>query len=133
MTTVTGGCLCGRVRYTLTGDPIRSYVCHCRDCQRASGAAFAAGLGFPVASLNLRGELKTFDLVGGSGQVVHRNFCPHCGSWVTGTNNADFISVLAGTLDDPSAFVPEFEQFCDFAQPWVNAGGERERFPGKRT
>jgi len=133
MATMTGGCLCGRVRYTLTGEPIRSYVCHCRDCQRSSGAPFVAGMGFPAASVNLRGELKTFDVVGGSGQIVHRNFCPNCGSWVTGTNNPEFVSVLAGTLDDPNAFEPEFEQFCDFAQPWVSAGGERERYLGKRT
>lgn len=76
MATMTGGCLCGRVRYTLTGDPIRSYVCHCRDCQRASGAAFAPGLGFPVASLDLLGELKTFDLIGGSSRRSAR--APTC-------------------------------------------------------
>ncbi len=133
MTTMTGGCLCGQVRYTITGDPIRTYVCHCCDCQRASGAPFAAGLGFSAAAVSLHGELKTFDVIGGSGQIVHRNFCPNCGSWVTGTNNPDFISVLAGTLDNPTGFVPTFEQFCASAQPWVNAGGERERFPGKRT
>jgi len=43
---------------------------------------------------------------------------PAADSWVTGTNNPDFISVLAGTINNPTAFVLAFEQFCDFAQPW---------------
>jgi hypothetical protein len=133
MTTMTGGCLCGQVRYTVTGGPMRSYVCHCRDCQHSTGSCFASGVSFPAASVNLQGELKTFDAVGGSGQTVHRNFCPNCGSWVTGSSNPDYISVLVGTLDDPTAFVPELEQFCGSAQPWVQLGGERMRFPGKRN
>ena len=104
MSTITGGCLCGRVRYTVTGEPIRSYVCHCHDCQRATAAPLAAGMAFPATSVYLQGELKTFDMVGGSGQTVHRNFCPNCGAWVTGSENPDFISVLVGTLDDPKHF-----------------------------
>ena len=72
MSTITGGCLCGQVRYTLTGEPIHSYVCHCRDCQRATAAPLAAGIAFPASSVSLQGELKTFDMAGGSGQTVHR-------------------------------------------------------------
>jgi hypothetical protein len=72
MTTMTGGCLCGQVRYTVTGKSMRSYVCHCRDCQHSTGTCFASGVSFPATSVNLQGELKTFDAVGGSGQTVHR-------------------------------------------------------------
>ena len=133
MASMTGGCLCGQVRYTVTSEPVRSYVCHCRDCQHSTGSSFAPGMSFPAASLHLQGELTTFDVVGGSGQTVHRNFCPKCGSWVTGGSNPDFISVLVGTLDDPTAFEPDFEQFCDLGQPWVQSGGEWKRFPRGRT
>jgi hypothetical protein len=131
MPTITGGCLCGRVRYTINGEPLRRYICHCRDCQQATGSSFAPGLGFPAAAVTVEGELKTYDVIGGSGQTVHRNFCPNCGSWVTGTSNPAFAGVLVGTLDDPSAFSPMFEQFCDAAQPWLQLGGERDRFPGR--
>ena len=133
MSTITGGCLCGRVRYTLTGEPIRSYVCHCRDCQRATAAPLAAGIAFPASSVSLQGELKTFDMAGGSGQTVHRNFCPNCGSWVTGSSNPDFISVLVGTFDDPNLFEPEFEQFFGSAKRWMHAESDRVRYPGRRT
>ena len=133
MNTITGGCLCGRVRYTVTGEPIRSYVCHCRDCQRATAAPLAAGIAVPAGAVHVQGELKTFGMAGGSGQTVHRNFCPNCGSWVTGSANPDFISVLVGTLDDPNLFEPEFEQFFGSAQRWMHAGGDRVRYPGRRT
>ena len=133
MSTITGGCLCGQVRYTLTGEPIHSYVCHCRDCQRATAAPFAAGIAFPASSVSLQGELKIFDMAGGSGQTVHRNFCPNCGSWVTGSSNPDFISVLVGTLDDPNLFEPEFEQFFGSAKRWMHAESDRVRYPGRRT
>jgi hypothetical protein len=83
--------------------------------------------------VNLQGELKTFAMAGGSGQTVHRNFCPNCGSWVTGSANPDFISVLVGTLDDPNLFEPEFEQFLGSAQRWMHAGGARVRYAGRRT
>jgi hypothetical protein len=127
------GCLCGRVRYTLTSEPIRTYVCHCRDCQRATAAPFAAGIAFPASSVSLQGELKTFDMAGGSGQTAHRNFCPNCGSWVTGSSSPDFISVLVGTLDDPNLFEPEFEQFFGSAKRWMHAESDRVRYPGRRT
>jgi hypothetical protein len=131
MANMTGGCLCGRVRYTVNGDPIRSGVCHCRDCQRYTGSAFEPLMVFPAASVSLQGELKSFYHTGGSGQIVHRRFCPNCGSGLV--NEADIspgrISVLVGTLDDPAVFVPTFEVFCHTAQLWVDDGSERQRFP----
>ena len=132
MANTTGGCLCGQVRYTLTGNPEMSGLCHCRDCQRYTGSAFEPLLIFEANSIDLRGELKTFDVKGGSGNSVHRRFCPNCGSGVV--NELDSlpgkIIVLAGSLDDPSLFVPQIEVFCEATQPWLQMGGERKRFPG---
>ena len=130
-TPFSGGCLCGRVRYTLTGEPLRSGLCHCRDCQRFTGSAFEPVLFFPAAALDLQGELKTFDVAGRSGKTVHRRFCPNCGSGIITEAEArpGMILVAAGTLDDPTGFTPSVEIFCDDAQPWVHSGGERKRFP----
>src|SRR5215813_2146630 len=82
MANITGGCLCGRVCYTVTGEPAFSGLCHCRNCQRYTGSAFEALIAFPAASVSVQGELKTYDDTGDSGQPVHRHFCPNCGSGV---------------------------------------------------
>ena len=135
MANITGGCLCGRVRYTVTGEPAFSGLCHCRNCQRYTGSAFEALIAFPAASVGVRGELKTYDDTGDSGQPVHRRFCPNCGSGVV--NEVDVLPgvtiVLAGTLDDPAAFKPAMDVYWSSAQPWVHTSSERTRFPKMPT
>jgi hypothetical protein len=135
MANITGGCLCGRVRYTVTGEPAFSGLCHCRNCQRYTGSAFEALIAFPAASVSVQGELKTYDDTGDSGQPVHRRFCPNCGSGVV--NEVDALPgvtiVLAGTLDDPAAFKPTMDVYWSSAQPWVHTSSERTRFPKMPT
>jgi hypothetical protein len=60
MADLTGGCLCGRVRYTLSGEPAFTALCHCRNCQRYTGSSFEAVVVYPSTSLSLHGELKTY-------------------------------------------------------------------------
>ena len=131
MSDITGGCLCGRVRYTLTGEPIFSGLCHCRNCQRYTGSSFEAVIAFPTPAVSIQGELKTYHDTGDSGQPVRRNFCPNCGSGIIA--QADVLPgvtiVLAGTLDEPAVFNPTMDVYWSSAQPWVRAGGERTRFP----
>ena len=135
MANITGGCLCGRVRYTVTGEPAFSGLCHCRNCQRYTGSAFEALIAFPAPSISVQGELKTYDDTGDSGQPVHRRFCPNCGSGVV--NEVDVLPgvtiVLAGTLDDPAAFKPTMDVYWSSAQPWVHTSSERTRFPKMPT
>jgi hypothetical protein len=131
MASMTGGCLCGRVRYTITADPALAGICHCRNCQRYTGSSFESVMAFPSDAVNVQGELKTYQDTGDSGQPVYRRFCPNCGSGMIA--EADGLPglrlVLVGTLDDPSVFNPTMELYCSSAQPWVHAGGERTRFP----
>jgi hypothetical protein len=135
MANTTGGCLCGRIRYTVTGEPAFSSLCHCRNCQRYTGSAFETFIAFPAASVSVHGELKTYDDTGDSGQPVHRRFCPNCGSGLIA--EADVLPgvtiVLAGTLDDQAAFKPTMEIYCSSAQPWPQTVGERKRFPKMPT
>jgi hypothetical protein len=83
-------------------------------------SSFEAVVVYPSASVNLQGELKTYN-EGDSGQQVRRRFCPNCGSGVIA--EADVLPgvtiVLAGTLDDPSSYKPGMEIYCGSAQPWV--------------
>ena len=131
MPDLTGGCLCGRVRYTITGEPAMSALCHCKNCQRYTGSAFETVVVFPSASVSIQGELKTYKDTGDSGKAVYRRFCPNCGSGVIA--EADVLPglaiMLAGGLDDASVFQPTMELYCSSAQPWVHADGERKQFP----
>jgi hypothetical protein len=118
-TRFTGGCMCGAIRYECSAEPIAMGICHCRDCQRATGSAFAAALIVPRTAVTITGEVKYYSVTGDSGNLVNRGFCPHCGSRLFGTpTNTDVISIQAGSLDDPSWFKPQAEIYVASAQPW---------------
>jgi hypothetical protein len=131
MADMTGGCLCGQVRYTATGDPAFSGVCHCRNCQRYTGSAFEPVLAFPASAITVQGELKAYMDTGDSGKHVHRRFCPNCGSGVLADVDVmpGMMLVLAGTLDDTTSFKPAMEIYCSSAQPWTQGPDERKKFP----
>jgi len=105
----TGGCMCGAVRYECGTDPIAMGNCHCRDCQRATGSAFAAAVLVPVSAVKITGEVKYYEVIGDSGGIVRRGFCPNCGARLFGQSaaSAGGISIMAGTLDDSSWFMPK--------------------------
>jgi hypothetical protein len=128
---IEGGCLCGKVRYSGDAEPAFVGVCHCKNCQRETGTAFAVVVGVPKPALNVQGTLKTFDDPADSGRILHRRFCPECGSSLFDETDAmPYVTmVLAGTLDDASWVKPGMEIFCDSAQPWVQLSGDRKRFP----
>ena len=86
MTSHTGGCACGQVRYELTAAPARMLNCHCRDCQRASGSAFAAILIVPADGLRLSGELRYHAATSERNTQIERGFCPTCGSPIAGNS-----------------------------------------------
>lgn len=118
---LTGGCLCGQVRYSLTGDPAFVGICHCTNCQKQSGAAFSVNVGVPADALRLEGALKTFVDHGDSGRQVLRRFCPECGSPVI-TEAAAYSGikiVKAGTLDEPGRVKPGRQIFCASKHPWM--------------
>ena len=130
MSEITGGCLCGRVRYKLAGESAFSGLCHCRNCQRYTGSAFEPVVAYPSAAVSVQGDLKTYEDKGDSGKAVYRRFCPNCGSGIIAEAEAlpGVTLVLVGGFDDPSAYNPTMEIYCSSAQPWVRAGGERQQF-----
>jgi hypothetical protein len=130
MTEIEGGCLCGQVRYSSDAEPVFVGICHCTDCQKFSGSAFATVVALPAAALKVAGTLKTFTKPGDSGKPMHRRFCPECGSSILDEADAlpGMVMVDAGTLDDPSWVRPQSQIYCGSAQPWVQLGGEIKRF-----
>lgn len=117
---ITGRCACGAVTYEATADPILMLNCHCRDCQRATGGAFAAVIAFPRAAVTLKGELRYYRLIGEEGFAVERGFCPVCGSRVASNleRRPDLVGIMAASLDDPSLHRPSVELFTASAQHW---------------
>jgi hypothetical protein len=118
-----GGCLCGQVRYKLSENPVKTVVCHCRNCQKQAGSAFSVVSFYPRDSLQLEGELRTYEDKGTSGQTVYRRFCGNCGSpVVTDTDDAPemgLIFIKAGTLDDVDDLQPSVHVWTSRKHCWL--------------
>ena len=78
--TISGGCLCGGVRYTIDQPPAMQFVCHCKSCQRQAGTAYSVIDGVPDAQLHISGTPTAYADQGDSGNPLTRQFCGTCGS-----------------------------------------------------
>ncbi|MDU9391866.1 GFA family protein [Pseudomonas sp. zfem002] len=121
MTIYQGSCLCAAVRYELLGEPKAVSHCHCGQCRKGHGAAFASYGSVPRSDLRIvagADQLKAF----ASSPIVLREFCGRCGSslfWSRASGeHADWVSVALATLDTP--FVPRKEKHIhvDSRLPW---------------
>jgi hypothetical protein len=121
MAEMTGGCLCGQVRYTANTDPVFVGLCHCTHCQKQTGTAFSVLVGIPKSAMSIQGRLKTFHDTGDSGQPVDRNFCPECGSPIFSDVAVmpGLTFIKAGTLDDTSWLDPKMHVYCGSAARWT--------------
>ena len=130
MASKTGGCLCRRVQYKLSGEPAVVAVCHCTHCQKQSGGAFSVNLLVHESQLEISGEPKTFADKGDSGANVLRRFCPDCGSPIISVLESmpGMVALKAGTLDDTSDIKPAVQIWCESQQKWVTLGAELPAF-----
>jgi|SRR5271166_2624803 len=130
MRELSGGCLCGKVRYSATTDPAIVAVCHCKNCQRQSGTAFSTIVGVPRGALNVAGTLKTYEDASETGSALHRRFCPECGSRVaTDVSTIPTLTfVQAGTLDDTAWVEPTMQFWCVSSQPWLSLPEKIQQF-----
>lgn len=115
-----GGCACGAIRYEASAAPATMLNCHCRHCQRSTGAGHAALVVFSADCVTLKGEPRYHTSTGISGNEVHRGFCPECGNPTTIklAGMPGILGVHAATLDDPSRFQPAIDLFTASAQTW---------------
>jgi hypothetical protein len=120
---ITGGCLCGAVRYESTEDPATAATCHCRTCQKGYGGPYTAAVGFRRSAFSItKGELKYYE----SSKIARRGFCSECGSPIL----LDFKSfvpfggehffVRMGSLDNPEKYKPEFHFGVEAQLPWIH-------------
>jgi hypothetical protein len=126
---VTGGCLCGKVRYTIDAEPIVTRVCWCRDCQYLGAGSGTVNVTFPSEKVQIEGPLHDYASRADSGNLTHRGFCPACGTPVTTQSEArpHFIAVRAGTLDDPEIGKPDLTIWISSAPSWAYFAEDLQR------
>jgi hypothetical protein len=117
---LTGGCLCGGVRYEVTEPLVSAVYCHCTRCQRRTGTAAAASAGVARGSFRiLQGEelLRAWDPGDGGYLKV---FCCACGGalWSRHPEDAEAIGIRLGTFDGDPGIRPQSRQFTAYAAPW---------------
>ena len=131
MTERTASCRCGRLRATVTGEPVRVSVCHCLNCKKRSGSAFAVQARWPKAQVEIEGRSKTFVKVADSGNRATFHFCPECGSDVHYEIDGKFddkfnglVAIPLGAFDDPCSFTPRFSVWERRKCDWVEILGD---------
>ena len=117
-----GGCACGAVRYKLTAAPLIVHACHCRDCQRLGGGAFALNLWIERRAVEANDAPITASVVpAGSGKPQEIFRCAKCGTALWSKYHAapgDTVLLRAGTLDDPQTVTPDVHIFTRSKLPW---------------
>jgi hypothetical protein len=117
---LTGGCLCGAVRYEISADAIFTGNCYCEDCRKSGSSGHCSVVAVPDSGLSIEGRLTEFTKNGGSGQPITRRFCPICGSRVAASAVVmpGVTMVTASTLDEPESFVSQISVFASRAPSW---------------
>lgn len=129
---ITGGCACGRIRYECRAEPILCANCYCRDCQRASGSAFASVLVVPAEAVTITGSPRFHETRSDSGHPMRRGFCGECGSpvLVVEPDRPKILLFQAASLDEPSSHRPTMSLFTERAHPWAPRGEGLAAFGG---
>ena len=124
--TCEGGCACGYVRYNIVSDPLIVHCCHCRYCQRQTGASFALNALFEARHVELlSGTVNEIIVPSSSGKGQNIARCPKCevaiwsNYFMMGIKDGiHFIRV--GTLDYPDLLPPDVHIYTESKQPWIN-------------
>jgi len=114
-------CRCGQLSITCTGEPVRVSVCHCYDCQKRSGSAFAVQARFTAEAVAVSGEHKVYEHIGDSGSSASFHFCPNCGStlWYHARPYHDLFAIPTGAFVDRDFPAPHFSVWEERKHHWV--------------
>jgi hypothetical protein len=123
VTTRTASCRCGQLKATAIGEPVRVSVCHCLDCKKRSGSAFAVQARWPAEQVAIEGQSKSWMNVADSGNRRTFHFCPECGSDVHYEIEGKFDGLVAiplGAFENLYFVRPGFSVWehrkCDWVQ-----------------
>ena len=127
-----GGCLCGAVRYRAGGDILRAGHCHCRMCQKASGAPMVSWAVAPIQSFSFtKGQPVEYR----SSERSSRLFCGQCGSQlvIRDAGETKEIDINLATFDEPARVTPTYHIYTSSQQPWLHIADDLQRFPEDRA
>jgi hypothetical protein len=123
---MTGGCMCGRIRFSVRIDSDDAYLCHCRMCQRASGNVSLAMKNVKQADVRWEREPDYYQ----SSPIARRGFCSGCGTSLTFEylKGSDKMDLIVGSFDDPSRFAPKAHFGAEsIHRAWLNTEGLPEQ------
>lgn len=127
-TELEGGCLCGQLRYVLSARPFAADYCHCRQCQKSTGAPVSAWMDFKSdqVSWTQSGSLQEF----ASSEQIRRGFCSLCGSTLSYRHlqHPEYFSLAIASLDDPDAVHPTYHIYTDSQMQWFNIDDDCKRY-----
>lgn len=129
-TTLKGSCLCGAVKYEVTGEPARFYHCHCTRCRKASGTGHASNLFLQpgkLAWISGEDQLRAFKVP--EAKRFTNQFCTTCGSRMPRqAAGTDVVMIPAGSLDDDSPIPPQARIFGGSRANWSCSGDQVPQF-----
>ncbi len=114
----SGGCLCGKVRFQCSNEPLFQFICHCKDCRKQHAGIFGSYVSYGASDFSFTSDSKEMlsenHSVGDSGETKKRYFCANCGSFIYFKipQIADALSLGVGLFDDPSFFTPNMQFYC---------------------
>jgi hypothetical protein len=120
--TMTGGCACGKVRFTAAVEPDEAYLCHCRMCQRSTGSVSIAFVNAMLNDVEWQGEPDWYD----SSPIARRPYCATCGTSLgfMFRENAVKMDLTVASFDDPSPFRPVHHFAVEsMHRAWINTEG----------
>lgn len=128
---LTGGCLCGAVRYELTQAPVWAHSCHCSRCRKTSGSAFASNLFFALDALRYsQGDEHLRSFKPPDAERFTHVFCSRCGSSLPFVNqDRGLAGVPMGSLDGDPGYAPRAHIFVGSKAPWFTIGDELPQHP----
>src|SRR5918999_1737142 len=131
---LTGSCLCRAIRYEVTVPISELRHCHCKDCQKSSGAGGAVNAMIPSSDFRItQGTPRRFTKVADSGRTLHRFFCGDCGSPIYSQRetNPGMVVVRAGTFDNAGDMKITAHIWTKSARPWSHIDPAAQQYPGQ--
>jgi hypothetical protein len=127
-------CHCGQLKAIVTGEPGHVYVCHCKSCQRRTGAVVHSGSRWDKGQVRIEGQDKIYGRTADSGFEIRFHFCPNCGSSVfwEGDRTPGYYGIAVGCFADPDFPAPTYSAYEDAMHPWLEVSSAEDRFAGPR-